>query len=564
MLSADLLDETLKQSIAVTDKTEEMLPAPQTFSLKKHGGKVSNINELSVKADSVVSAAPLELCPQCHSKSMSVQEVMLKLKDELTDTIDNVEKIGQLSVAYKTFFCEKCGKVYVQMDEKQDFPIVPGRQICTLSIMEFNRHMCIGMPLDRPSKLFEKYAKLGSKTVSYSLNDYHFFYLKPFYQALLKIMKTQRTLIVDETPFNCLHDQGRGRLAKDASEDRDVSSKNYILCTISAPAEKNPIELYHYQRSRSAKSLNDIVTADFKAEVLVTDAYSGYDTLVRQLNESRDKPMLHQNCWVHFRRELLMVILPSEMLKEIGSIPEEQFDQAIEKAVKDNASFLKLWKVLEAVNQLFRIQNIKNPSAELLRQRRSLADLIDLIINELSEKLVERKGSKWVKCSHDPIAKVCVYYKNAREKLRTFLDYEDIPLCTNKVGNAIRPITILRKNCLFKHSPKYMEDMCIAYSIWEIFRINEVERPEAWLRRYSQELFRHMCEKGLTQQWKNTGVPATSFSIKDQKKGQEDKNDPRNAFLPENLAEGLDFDAWAGSTFQPLKRLSRTLTRISC
>ncbi|WP_251570779.1 hypothetical protein [Parasutterella muris] len=84
-----------------------MLPAPQTFSLKKHGGKVGNINELSVKPVSVLSAAPLELCPQCHSKSMSVQEVMLKLKGELTDTIDNVEKIGQLSVAYKTFFCEK-------------------------------------------------------------------------------------------------------------------------------------------------------------------------------------------------------------------------------------------------------------------------------------------------------------------------------------------------------------------------------------------------------------------------------------------------------------------------
>ena len=82
-----------------------MLPAPQTFSLKKHGGKVSNINELSVKPASVVSADPLELCPQCHSKSMSVQEVMLKLKGELTDTIDNVEKIGQRSSAKSAAKC---------------------------------------------------------------------------------------------------------------------------------------------------------------------------------------------------------------------------------------------------------------------------------------------------------------------------------------------------------------------------------------------------------------------------------------------------------------------------
>lgn len=99
---------------------------------------------------------------------------------------------------------------------------------------------------------------------------------------------------------------------------------------------------------------------------------------------------MHQNCWVHLRRELLMVILPSEMLKEIGNIPEEQFDQAIEEAVKDNARFLKLWKVQETVNQLFRIQNIKNSSAELLWQRRSLADMIDLIVTKslLSAKAV--------------------------------------------------------------------------------------------------------------------------------------------------------------------------------
>ena len=50
--------------------------------------------------------------------------------------------------------------------------------------------MCIGMPLDRSFKLFETYAKLGSNTVSHSLNDYHFFYHKPLYQTQLKIMKT--------------------------------------------------------------------------------------------------------------------------------------------------------------------------------------------------------------------------------------------------------------------------------------------------------------------------------------------------------------------------------------
>lgn len=58
-------------------------------------------------------------------------------------------------------------------------------------------------------------------------------------------------------------------------------------------AEKNPIALYHCLRIRNAKSLNDIITADFYAEVLVTTSYSGYDTLVRELNESREKPIVY-------------------------------------------------------------------------------------------------------------------------------------------------------------------------------------------------------------------------------------------------------------------------------
>ena len=50
------------------------------------------------------------------------------------------------------------------------------------------------------------------------------------------------------------------------------------------------------------------------------------------------------------------------------------------------------------------------------------------------------------------------------------------------------------------------------------------------------------------QKGKNTEVSSTS--LKDPKKGQEDKGDPRNAFLPENLAEGFDFDTWASSIFK--------------
>ena len=97
-----------------------------------------------------------------------------------------------------------------------------------------------------------------------------------------------------------------------------------------------------------------------------------------------------------------------------------------------------------------------------------------------------------------------------------------------------------------KHSPQYMEAMCIALSIDATMRKNGVDTFR-WLQDYSQGLFKHITAKDITQQWKETGCKQNKFSIRlPEKAGTDGANNP---YLPENLTEDFDMKPWLDSIF---------------
>lgn len=173
-------------------------------------------------------------------------------------------------------------------------------------------------------------------------------------------------------------------------------------------------------------------------------------------------------------------------------------------------------------------------------------DWLDELMMELKEGLVQKKGARWVKSKDHPNAKVCVYYLNARDELRTFLTDPAIPPCTNKVERAVRAVTVLRKNSLFKHSPDFMNTLCIGLSVNATLLANGIENTSEFLTEYSQALYKHMLEKGLELKWKETGQQKTSFSICSQKRAEQDSQSP---YLPEKLAEGFNMNPWLNRIF---------------
>lgn len=182
--------------------------------------------------------------------------------------------------------------------------------------------MCIGIPLERALRQFEKDAELGSNTGSYSLYDYQRFYLKLLFKAIEKTLQNRAVLMCDETPSDCLQDQGRGKIPAVGVEPK--AKTNYVVALTTADGASRPATLYYYSPTRSAENIGKILS-DYDFKTLVTDGYSGYKTAIknRNLDKAETEQIRHQSCLVYLRRELPKVVLPSDLYKQLLDKPEE-------------------------------------------------------------------------------------------------------------------------------------------------------------------------------------------------------------------------------------------------
>lgn len=149
--------------------------APSADQVKQtHRGRVNNINKLP-EAEPVIASETSAVCGKC-GEPLSGWEVLIA---DLKTGVTQLEAGFRQQNTYKLGFCQKCGRVEVFMDPEQDHPLFPDRLISTKSVLPYNQAMCIGIPLERALRQFEKDAELGSNTRSYSQYGYQRFYLKP-------------------------------------------------------------------------------------------------------------------------------------------------------------------------------------------------------------------------------------------------------------------------------------------------------------------------------------------------------------------------------------------------
>ncbi len=545
------LDDT-KQSAARIRKNLEGIKKRLNVRPEKQKteqGRVNNFENLDMYPGIVAGRGVSSMrCPECGCEITDLKTALVKIKVQ-ADALLNHQAFGQCN-SYQVGFCSNCGKVHVLMEPGQDHPLFPERQISTRSMIAWNESVCAGIPLEKAIRHFEKEAELGSNTCSYSLCDYQRIYLKPLYLELKKRLQNQSIVLCDETPFDCLQDQGRGRAA--AGQPKTCKSgKNYIITTTSADSSEEPITLYSYSPTRSAENIGKVL-AGFKFKTLVTDGYTGYGTLLRErLNLEEDDPVQHQSCLVHFRRQILLTVLPSDHFKQLMKMPEQKALRILKERLENNADGIKLLTALDLIGCVFRLRTLMENGTlsieESMSEQTQLMDWLDELMMELKDGIVQKKGARWVKTKDHPNAKVCVYYLNARKDLRTFLSDPAIPPCTNKVERAVRTVTILRKNSLFKHSPNFMNALCIGLSVNATLSANGIENTSEFLTEYSQALYKHMLEKGLELKWKETGKQKTSFSICSGKHTEQDSESP---YLPEKLADGFNLNPWLARIFK--------------
>lgn len=148
---------------------------------------------------------------------------------------------------------------------------------------------------------------------------------------------------------------------------------------------------------------------------LVTDGYKVYEAVVGAQDQ-----IIHAQCWVHARRKFV----------EAQSLEPELVDTALDLIGQ-------LYKIEEESNKLTQVHK------RLMRKERS-KPIVDRFFDWLRKELDTR-----ILLPSNKFTAAANYSLQRERALRVFIEDPDVPLDTNKVERALRPIPLGRKNWMF-------------------------------------------------------------------------------------------------------------------
>jgi hypothetical protein len=209
-----------------------------------------------------------------------------------------------------------------------------------------------------------------------------------------------------------------------------------------------PAVLYRYTPDRKGERCRAHLS-DFRGH-LHADGYSGFADLYRA-GDGTPAGVTEVACWAHVRRGFF------DFHKATGSIVAHE--------------------ALERIGALFEIEHrISGQSADRRRDiRRSLArPLLEALAEWLDDQLGLLPGKS-------DLAKAIRYARSRWAALTAYIDDGRLEISNNAAENAIRPITLGRKNWLFAGSDSGGERTAVLSTLVRTAKLNGVE-PEAWLR----------------------------------------------------------------------------------
>lgn len=477
------------------------------------------------------------ICSVCGGKTAPLGELI----DTLIETRHNVDDFLKIAENHHELeICQDCGHANITISEEQDFPVVPNRTIGCNLMLHCVESICMGQPLTRVTQAIRQNMELGNDTLYYNLADFTDIYLKPLYKFIQNTARDADAIVADGTPFPCMEAMGKrdcktNKALKEQGQDVESHSKNYVLSITSVPYTTSKFAYFSFLHSRSEEEIKKVISKDYKFRLLVSDAYGGYDKLIK---EEHPEAKL-QNCLIHARREIIKAFNPNDYVKKLEPLSEAEQLDLLREDVKNSRPKFLLYMAFDAIDKIYALErSVNRESADALEQRlavrqtsRKLMENIDKLIEELSFGRVMFKGNKWQAAkSADQYTKVCVYWKNNCDKLKVFLDEPTIPADSNEVESQIRPLTIMRKNVYWIASIKGMDKMCILYSLWETAKKNgmTIGMLENWLRKYCRALYKYCFEKNWTEALKE---------------GKDYTKKLQNWDM-EALSEGFNFQEW--------------------
>lgn len=255
--------------------------------------------------------------------------------------------------------------------------------------------------------------------------------LQPLVDRLVALLKQGKILHADETPVQQL-DPGQGK-----------TQRAYLWAYRSNDLEGAPrIVVFDYQSSRSGQHARDFL-AGWRGHLMVDD-YGGYKETFRQ-------GVTELACLAHCRRKFFDLKaagghpVAEEALRRIGAL------YAIEAQARD-----------------------RDASARLaLRQHEALPRLTELHDWLVAQRIRTADGTG--------LARAIDYSLKRWTALLRYVDNGELPVDNNSVENAIRPITLGRRNWLFTGSERAGRRAAAIQSLLNTAKLNGLE-PYAWLK----------------------------------------------------------------------------------
>ncbi|MFC3562503.1 IS66 family transposase [Pedobacter jamesrossensis] len=279
--------------------------------------------------------------------------------------------------------------------------------------------------------------------------------LEPLYHQLVFDIKTKGYLQVDETPIRVMD-----------SDKKGACHQGYYW------VYHSPLDgtvLFDYSPTRGSSAPLPILS-NFKG-YLQTDGYVVYQKY------ARSKDITHLACWAHSRRE---------------------FERALDNDRPRAEKALLMIQKLYAVERKIRENGMTANAAKDLRLEESLP-----IINELGKWIFEEIKTTLPKSQ---IGKAMAYAYARWDALSTYLYDGALQIDNNLCENALRPISLGRKNYLFAGSHEAAQRSAMIYSFFAICKKHEVN-PYKWLK-YTLENIMSINHKKIKelypQNFKNT------------------------------------------------------------
>lgn len=255
--------------------------------------------------------------------------------------------------------------------------------------------------------------------------------LSPLYDTLKQRVLCQGYIQADETPIQVLDKSKKGKSHRGYFWEYRSPLTNTIF--------------FDYRRGRGREGPGELL-ASFKG-YLQTDGYVAYDSIGKR------KDVTQLNCMAHARR---------------------YFEKALDSDNARAGYAMEMFQKVYAVERKAREIGLTPEQRKELRLDESLP-----ILNELG---------KWMATSlkevlpKSPIGKAFQYNIPRWDNLIAYLYDGNLEIDNNLAENAIRPITIGRKNYLFAGSDRGAERAAMFYSFFGTCKANNVN-PFQWLKR---------------------------------------------------------------------------------